>query len=102
MGHIEAALGGEMGGNHGNCCRFRRLRGIDRYSWRGSSAGVNRRNPSDAREFGQGVTTDRTPSDGMGPVLALGAVKWKHARQGTEFTVARRRAVFTPVLAIRR
>ncbi|AGP34318.1 hypothetical protein SCE1572_07265 [Sorangium cellulosum So0157-2] len=35
-------------------------------------------------------------------MLALGAVTWKHARQGTELTVDRRRAVFTPVLAIRR
>lgn len=35
-------------------------------------------------------------------VLALGTVKWKHARPGTELSVDGRRAVVTPLLAVTR
>lgn len=46
-------------------------------------------------------TVTSAASDGD-RVLALGTVKWKHAREGTELVVGGRRAVVTPLLAIRR
>jgi folate-binding protein YgfZ len=47
-----------------------------------------------------GAITSRVTDAGR--VLALGTVKWKHAREGTELVVGGRRAVVTPLLAIRR
>ena len=39
-------------------------------SWRNDSTGANRRDPSDPPGFGEGVTTDRSPSEGVGPTRA--------------------------------
>ncbi|AUX28197.1 uncharacterized protein SOCE836_002650 [Sorangium cellulosum] len=59
MGHTGATLGGETGGSYENRYCFRRPLVMDRFFWRDSSAGANRRDPSLRRGFGEGVTTDR-------------------------------------------
>ncbi|MDC0679568.1 hypothetical protein [Sorangium atrum] len=44
-----------------NCYCFRRPLVIHRFLWRDDSAGANRRDPSDAPGFWEGVMTDRSP-----------------------------------------
>ncbi|WP_437540137.1 hypothetical protein WME79_11805 [Sorangium sp. So ce726] len=53
-----------------NCYCLRRPLVIHQYLWRDDSAGANRRDPSLPRGSGGSVTTDRTPSGGMGPTRA--------------------------------
>ncbi|WP_437741085.1 hypothetical protein WMF39_36305 [Sorangium sp. So ce1504] len=61
---------GETGENHGNRYCFRRPIVINRFFWRDESVGANRRDPVLCPGFQGGVTTDRSPSVGVGPTRA--------------------------------